>query len=850
MNDNRNAKNKDRYIIICGVLAAFIIAIIGRLYYLQIVKGDEYLETAQSKSTKTIPLYGMRGTIYDADMIPIAYDQRSYNIQFFRDASKTSDADRAAYTDSILKTILLIESNGKTTLDPETEFWLHKNDYGQWEWNLRTASETVAETRESQWRGNFMLQNKTKYPVDKLFDTLCVNYSLPSDEAMWKNYGIPTERCEEYRLKILAIWQASRMNNYNSTPVTIAYDVGFETVAEIEVRSLELDGMSVEESSTRVYPFDSTACHVIGYVSRITTSSALDTYRSQGYPTDAFVGATGLEYSMEDQLSPFLEYRQGKKEVEINTRGAVVRQLSYEAPTDGNSIVTTISTSLQAVMEQALADVIEDIYDKQYDILMAQNDEGVRWNANNAATLAFYAENGYEVSLAQTGAMVAMDPNSGEVLGMCSYPPFDLSIFEGTTVDPGGWSVIASDVRNPMFNRAISAKDTPGSIFKLVTSLGGLSEGAITLTERISDGGEFYREGTDTSYHPRCWIGERKRYQHANQTIVEAIKNSCNYFFYEVGYRLGSANLTKWAAALGLTTKTNIELPSESTSFVGNQSLLYDPDRSVEDQYTYKPQIAAAMIKKLLQQVAADRGTEYDQDFLDEIATKLLNIVITYDTKSDWLPAIREVLLYDVKLPANYISSHYMVNTINTYLNDLKWTPSETIMVGIGQSITQVTPIAVARYVSAIANYGTVYDAQIIDKVIDSEGNVVLDKQPVIANQIVTSKAYFDAIHKGMEEVTATENDGTAAEQFASARYKIAAKTGTSQRTDLDLENNAWLVTYAPVDDPKIVVVVYIQNGYAGAYSSQAAITTIEYYLDSLGYTETNTICLDNSLAD
>lgn len=110
------------------------------------------------------------------------------------------------------------------------------------------------------------------------------------------------------------------------------------------------------------------------------------------------------------------------------------------------------------------------------------------------------------------GTMVCMDPNNGKVLGICSYPSFDLSIFEGTTVDPGGWSEIAADERNPMFNRAISSKDSPGSIFKLVTSLGGLSEGAITLTERISDEGEFYREGTDTSYKPRCWIGESKRY--------------------------------------------------------------------------------------------------------------------------------------------------------------------------------------------------------------------------------------------------------------------------------------------------------------------------------------------------
>ena len=831
-------KYLSRYLVMSGIILAVFLAMVIRLYYMQIVQHDDYVAKAEKKSTKPIQLTGMRGTIYDADMIPLAYDSRSYDVQFYRDPTKKSADDRKNYTRSIYETILLLESNGKTTLDPATEFWLKRDSTGQWVWNFNTTSETVAQTRERQWRANFYLVSKDKYPVETLFDKLC------------ENYGIDPDLPEEYKLKILAIWQASRMNNYNSTPVTISYDVGFETVAELEVRTMELDGMSVKESSTRKYPFRSLAAHSIGYVSRITTSSALESYKEQGYPADAFVGATGLEYSMEDQLSPYLEYRQGKRVVEINNLGAVVRELSYVAPKDGNSVVTNINSSLQAVMEAALPETINTIYETQYAILNGLNDTGVRWNRVNAATLARYGENGYEVSLAKTGAMVAMDPNTGKVLGICSYPSYDLSIFEGTTVDPGGWSEIAADERNPMFNRAISAKDSPGSIFKLVTSLGGLSEGAITLTERISDEGEFYREGTDTSYKPRCWIGESKRYQHANQTIVEAIKNSCNYFFYEVSYRLGSTNITKWAAALGLTTKTNIELPSESTSFVGNQAMLYDPDISIEQQQTDKPKITAAMIKKLFLRVGEDRGIEYDDDRLNEVAKSILDIVITYDSKSEWLPAIRDILLYDMNLPRNYISSHFMVNTINTYLNDLKWTPAETIMAGIGQSITQVTPIAVARYTAAIANGGTVYDAQIIDKVIDADGNIVVQKEPVVANQIVTSQAYFDAIHEGMEEVTSVENDGTAAAQFAKSKYKIAAKTGTSQRTDLDLENNAWLVTYAPADDPKIVVVVYIQNGYAGAHAANAAIKTIEYYLDSLQYVETNTIAADNSLSN
>ena len=141
---------------------------------------------------------------------------------------------------------------------------------------------------------------------------------------------------------------------------------------------------------------------------------------------------------------------------------------------------------------------------------------------------------------------------------------------------------------------------------------------------------------------------------------------------------------------------------------------------------------------------------------------------------------IREVLVYDLNLPVQYISSNYLGNTVASYIADLYWTPNETIMLGIGQSITQITPIAAARYVSAIANGGTVYDAQIIDKIIAPDGTVVVDKEPVVANQIETDPEYFELIQEGMVNVTSVENDGTAAEQFKNAKYPIAAKTGTS----------------------------------------------------------------------
>ena len=202
------------------------------------------------------------------------------------------------------------------------------------------------------------------------------------------------------------------MNNYNSRPVAIAYDVGFETVSEIEARSMELDGMSAEESSTRVYPQGRTAAHAVGYVGRINSQSDMEEYAAKGYPNDAIVGVSGIEKSMEDQLSPYVSYRQGERVVEIDTRGKIVREISYTAPVDGNSVVLTIDSELQDVMRSALQRAINNINSQQRDVM-----SGSSWQRRNASELARYEDMGHEVQLAESGAMIAMDPNSGRVLG-------------------------------------------------------------------------------------------------------------------------------------------------------------------------------------------------------------------------------------------------------------------------------------------------------------------------------------------------------------------------------------------------------------------------------------------------
>ena len=815
-----------RLLLLCGILVLVFAAFIVRINFMIRSQGETYAERAQTRSAKTITLYGMRGTIYDTNMVPLAYDRRSYNVTFYRDPLRNSEADRLAYTKTLAEVIRLIESNGKTTVN---DFWLKKDEDGVWRFDSGSGNAAVEATRESQWRSNFYVN---KIEEEDLYRTLVEKYRVLE--------ALGNDADEDLIVKVLALWQESRMNAFKPTPVTIAYDVGYETVSEVEVRSLDLLGIDVEESSSRVYPQGETACHIVGYTSKI-SSTQLETYQNQGYPNDAYIGSDGIERSLEDQLSPYIQYRQGIRTVEVDTRGKAVRELSYTPPENGNSVVLTIDVDLQNYMAQKLQAAIDDIRVEQNESLHRGH-----WLRENEEVLKKYEEEGREIQLAQTGAMVAMDPYTGRVLGMVSIPQYNLSMFNDGKVDPTLWNQVLEG-ENPLLNRAIGTKDAPGSIFKLCTALGGLSEGVITTDEIINDRAEGFTE-TNADRPAKCWTSTPE--DHQNQNLEKALKNSCNMYFYTVGYRLGIERLYQWAAALGLTSKTNIELPGEATSFVGNQNMLYDPENSPTWQNTAKPLLTYTAMKTELEQVFAERRMNVSNEVFEKALNDLMKIAVTYDSKEKWYLPIREILQYDLGLPRQYISSHYMVNTFVTYLADIYWTPNETIMCAIGQSITQVTPVAVARYVSAIVNGGTVYDAQIVDKIIAPDGAVVLEKQPVVANQINTQDAYYQAIRAGMEDVTDEVAGGTAAKFFLDNKYKIAAKTGTSQRTELDVENNSWMVAYAPAEDPRVVVVCYIQNGYAGAYSAWAIRPVINYYLDSLGYSESSTMDREFTLAD
>ena len=142
---------------------------------------------------------------------------------------------------------------------------------------------------------------------------------------------------------------------------------------------------------------------------------------------------------------------------------------------------------------------------------------------------------------------------------------------------------ILGDNRNLLLNYGIHARGAPGSIFKMVTGTGALTEGVLLPTERISDGGYYAKYNADITTAPKCWINKNYIYKHANQTIVDGLTNSCNYFFYELSSRLGEERLYRYSSLFGLTSKTGIDLPGEVRSVVGCQNSLYDPSKPVNE---------------------------------------------------------------------------------------------------------------------------------------------------------------------------------------------------------------------------------------------------------------------------
>ena len=814
--DQKDKKKKSaefwRYAAFLIVLFAIFIWLVSGLVSLQLQQSDYFREKAESTRTYSIALRGKRGSISTSDSVVMAEDELIYNVTFQKDASANSKALYKTYTDSIIETIGIIEKNGGEIAvtyvierDPETKEWVFNFGTG--------VSDSVLETRENQWRRNNYATNMNRYGTAEQ----CI-------DQFRARYQIDPETPEDLMLKIMAIYSEMQMNIFNSQPIVIAKDVRYETVIEIETRSMVLPGMSVQVGTKRVYPRSTLASQIIGYTGAIPSRAMWLTLSAKGYSYNDTIGRDGIESSMEDWLTQNSSLRKGARVVERDQMSRVVRELDYTAPQDGNNVKLTLNASYQQMAERCLADNVNSTRDLQETRLASES-----WREANKTDIHNRDWAKYPLDLAEHGCFIVLDMQC-RVLALANYPTYDLNALVAGGKDA---MAILGDSRNLLLNYGIHARGTPGSIFKMVTSMGALATGELKPTERISDMGYYTKYNADITTAPKCWISKNLIYKHANQTIVDGLSHSCNYFFYTLADRLGEERLYRYASLFGLTSKTGIDLPGEVRSVVGSQNTLYDPSKPVNEanQDTSLPIIVFNSIKRHLRNCGASRNIDYDDERLSICAKRLMDMAVNFN-ESDWLDNMRTILMEELNMTKDMVYLQSVIGDTYNYMNDIKWGGGQTILTGIGQSVTVLTPIAVARYVCTVANGGYLYNVSLIDSITSPEGEILSQREPTLIHRLDYSDEYLPLIREGMKGVV--DESGTAAKYFRKYPYteQIAAKTGTAQVTSIDLENNSWFVCFAPYENPEIAVACFIPNGYSGSEACKAPRDFIKWYLD------------------
>ena len=293
----------------------------------------------------------------------------------------------------------------------------------------------------------------------------------------------------------------------------------------------------VVETPVRVYPLKTTASHILGRIGRI-ESSELEG-NEDIYNQNDIIGKSGIEYVFEK----YLKGTDGVKQIDMNVDGTITDEYVSKEAVSGSDVILTIDSKLQAVTEQALAD-----------------------NINKIANHGFSQED----NPADAGAAVVLNVKTGEVIAMASYPDYDPSAFVNG-IDTNTWNYYINGDTKPLENKAISAMYSPGSTYKMVTALAGLETGTITPKTKINDTGVFRKYNSSW----KCW----NRHGHGYLNVSQAIEHSCNYFFYDLGDRLGIDNLAKYSYYLGLGHKTGIELKGEIDGVLASNEIAKQENR-------------------------------------------------------------------------------------------------------------------------------------------------------------------------------------------------------------------------------------------------------------------------------
>jgi penicillin-binding protein 2 len=293
-------------------------------------------------------------------------------------------------------------------------------------------------------------------------------------------------------------------------PIRLASDLDRDCLARLEAQRVRLPGVEIEVEPKREYRWNTTAAHLVGYLSEI-TEAEIKSEKYKGYYPGEDIGKVGIESAFEK----YLHGSRGGRQLEVDAAGRRVRLLEEHLPISGRNLWLTLDMDLQKTAESLLED--------------------------------------------KTGAIVAVDPTDGAVLAFACSPSFDQEKFiRGLSKDE--WVALSKDPSHPLLNRGSGAAYPPGSTYKPFVALGALKEGAITATSTFTCPG--YLQFADRSY--RCW----KDHGHGTLSVERALIESCDVFFYQTGLKLGVDRMAQDVGLFGLGEKTGIGLDGEQRGLI------------------------------------------------------------------------------------------------------------------------------------------------------------------------------------------------------------------------------------------------------------------------------------------
>ena len=497
----------------------------------------------------------------------------------------------------------------------------------------------------------------------------------------------------------------AQIKNLSYEPVVVAENVPRERALYIQEVSYQMPGVAVQEVGSRTYPYGPLFSQILGYAQKVPAEQA------ENYPAEIYdvendrVGYAGVEKIAEADLRG----KKGRVQEVRDASGEVVDIVGTPiSPTNGNSVYLTIDLRLQKIISDALIPIMQ-------------------------------------IRNSPRAAVVVLDPNNGDILGMVSVPAYDNNIFaQGVTQQQ--LDLLRNDLHKPLLNHATQEAPPPGSTFKIVSAAALLQEGYVTPETVINDPGVFQLPDDPSQRQFVCWIYLNGG-SHGPQTVSDALRNSCNTYFRKAvgGYApeniqgMGPDLLAKWANEFGIGEENQLKL-------------------------AYVTGVAPT---------------------------------------------------------PNYLQRTFGV----------PWFTGDSYNAAIGQGYVAATPLEMANVIAAIGNGGTLYNPQIIKEVRDPNGNVVSTTQPSVIRQLPISPENMAVLRQSLRDVVSIEKRGTAIESSLEPfGFEFSGKTGTAEFCDEEavkagvcyagiktLPTHAWFVAYAPSENPKIAIAVYIWNGGQGS---------------------------------